>query len=44
MKNVLLIRSSVIYSYAGNKAAVLLVQLSGTDVWPLYAVRLSNHA
>ena len=32
MKNVLSVQSSVVYGYAGNKAAVLPMQLSGIDV------------
>lgn len=30
MKNVLSVQSSVVYGYAGNKAAVLPMQLSGS--------------
>ena len=43
MKNVLSVQSSVVYGYAGNKAAVLPMQLSGIDVWPFYTVQFSNH-
>lgn len=43
MKNVLSIQSSVVYGYAGNKAAVLPMQLLGIDVWPFYTVQFSNH-
>lgn len=43
MKNVLSIQSHVVYGYAGNKAAVLPMQLLGVDVWPLNTVQFSNH-
>lgn len=43
MKNVLSIQSHVVYGYAGNKAAVLPMQLLGVDVWPLHTVQFSNH-
>lgn len=43
MKNVLSIQSSVVYGYAGNKAAVLPMQLLGIDVWPFHTVQFSNH-
>lgn len=43
MKNVLSILSHVVYGYAGNKAAVLPMQLLGVDVWPLHTVQFSNH-
>ncbi|KAE9530284.1 pyridoxal kinase PdxY [Testudinibacter aquarius] len=43
MKNVLSIQSHVVYGYAGNKAAVLPMQLLGIDVWPLNTVQFSNH-
>lgn len=43
MKNVLSVQSSVVYGYAGNKAAQLPMQLSGVDVWPFYTVQFSNH-
>ncbi|MBE2897868.1 pyridoxal kinase PdxY [Pasteurellaceae bacterium 20609_3] len=43
MKNVLSIQSHVVYGYAGNKAAVLPMQLLGMDVWPLNTVQFSNH-
>ncbi|MEL8851762.1 pyridoxal kinase, partial [Escherichia coli] len=43
MKNVLSVQSSVVYGYAGNKAAVLPMQLLGIDVWPFYTVQFSNH-
>ncbi|MGL5499758.1 MAG: pyridoxal kinase, partial [Plesiomonas shigelloides] len=39
MKNVLSIQSHVVYGYAGNKAAVLPMQLLGVDVWPLHTVQ-----
>lgn len=43
MNNVLSIQSHVVYGYAGNKAAVLPMQLLGMDVWPLNTVQFSNH-
>lgn len=43
MKNVLSIQSHVVYGYAGNKVAVLPMQLLGVDVWPLHTVQFSNH-
>lgn len=43
MKSVLSIQSGVVYGYAGNKAAVLPLQLVGIDVWPFNTVQFSNH-
>ncbi|OBX06992.1 pyridoxal kinase PdxY [Gallibacterium genomosp. 3] len=43
MKNVLSIQSHVVYGYAGNKAAVLPMQLLGVDAWALNTVQFSNH-
>lgn len=43
MKKVLSIQSGIVYGYAGNKAAVLPMQLLGIDVWPFYTVQFSNH-
>ncbi|QDJ13410.1 pyridoxal kinase [Mergibacter septicus] len=43
MKNVLSIQSHVVYGYAGNKAAILPMQLLGVDAWALNTVQFSNH-
>jgi pyridoxine kinase len=41
--NVLSIQSSVAYGRVGNRAAVLILERLGHDVWPLDTVAFSNH-
>ena len=41
--NVLSIQSSVVYGRVGNRAAVLVLERLGHDVWPVDTVAFSNH-
>src|SRR5260221_3774565 len=41
--NVLPIQSSVAFGHVGNSAAMLPLQSLGHEVWPIDAVRFSNH-